>query len=287
MGKRSRTADALEAALPFRPAVWDISVKCRGLGCRRHMTHRPRDLREVLSFGKEAFFVRYIPHALAIGCLGIAYAILQDSGRLRAQVSAFILVTAGFGYIAFALWRRWNPGEPTLALSPDGIRFRFTKRHTFVIPWDDVQAVASADIRIGLSMIPAYERNVPVIFVSESFYRDRIFLDSLWQKGPGWRYQFIPKQGLVQVAFFHAVFSQPAADLRAAIEERWRFFSRNPNARVPPRPVLAVAGRASLTRRQKGLVAIGAALLAAPLVWNWQWGTAWLLSSMPDGSRHH
>lgn len=184
MGKRSRTADALEAALPFRPAVWDISVKCRGLGCRRHMTHRPRDLREVLSFGKEAFFVRYISHALAIGCLGIAYAILQDSGRLRAQVSAFILVTAGFGYIAFALWRRWNPGEPTLALSPDGIRFRFTKRHTFVIPWDDVQAVASADIRIGLSMIPAYERNVPVIFVSESFYRDRIFLDSLWQKDP-------------------------------------------------------------------------------------------------------
>lgn len=235
----------------------------------RQKTIATADVGEVLSFGKEAHFMRRIPVALAIGLLGLVMLFLRDDGDVLASL---VLIAAGFGYVAFALWRRLNPGAPTLVLSPDGIRYRVAGQHAVDIPWDEVEAVDSADIHVrARGLVGSTQRDVPVVMVSEAFYRERP------------HYVFTPKDGQVRLAIFASVLDQAPDELREAIERRWRAFSNHPNARLPPAPRPAPRRRMRLTRGQKRAAWIVAAIVAAPLLWYRQWAFTWLAPDLPDG----
>jgi hypothetical protein len=187
-------------------------------------------LNAVLSFQKDGRYLALLPFAAAFVAIGVFTLSLDVADKPVA--TAWICVAAGIAFCLFAVWRRFNPGTPGLTLSPAGIRYRPTSRHIVNIPWNDVQEVATADIETFHGRFSAIERGVPVVLVTESFYRAHIHLAQMSQRGRAWKYLFIPKGDLVQIAFFPNVFAQPADRLYAAIKSRWLAFSKNPAARA-------------------------------------------------------
>jgi hypothetical protein len=243
------------------------------------------NVQETLSFGKEEFLVRKVPIAAGFGLLGLIILLLPAPGA-RHLAAGYALVLAGCGYAVFAFWRRKHPGEPMLILSPAGIRYRIDSRLTLFIPWNEIEGVDTADITFSSRGISWMQRDVPVALVSEGFYHTQVRPDSWWHRGLAWQYCFVPKESVVQVAFFHDLLSQPSSNLRAAIEDRWRAFSRHPNARKPSRPPRASQDRPArrgMTRGQKLAAAIVLGVLALPLIWHWRWGHAWLRFNVGSG----
>lgn len=243
---------------------------------------KPADISELVSYGGDGAVIRLLPFAAAILLLGLFLLLLDGPGKPLG--AAYICIAAGGGLFAFTLWRRFKPGPAELVLSPIGIRYRHTARHIFEIPWDEVQGVASADIQFFHGRLRSTERNVPVVLVTEQFYRIHIHLESLLQRGPSWKYQFIPKGDQVQIGFFPSVHVQTAAHLRDAIERRWRTFSNNPNAKAPlspqpPEPRVWISGKL------KSALAMALPLAILPTMYWWQWIAAWLQSEVSTGSR--
>ena len=246
------------------------------------MTRKQGNVSEVLSYGKEGAYTRLLPFAAVILLLGLFIFLLDGPGKPLG--AAYICIAAGGGLFAFTLWRRFKPGPHGLVLSPNGIKYRHTARHIFEIPWDEVQGVESADIQFFHGRLRSTERNVPVVLVTERFYRTHIHLESLLQRGPSWKYQFIPKGDLVQIGFFPSVYAQTAAHLRDAIERRWRTFSNNPNAKAPPSP-RPPEPRVWISGKLKSALAIALPLAMIPTMYWWQWIAAWQRSDVPEGSR--
>ena len=67
----------------------------------------------------------------------------RRTSGIQGAVLGWILIMGGLGWIAFALYRHFNPARPILTLSPEGISYD-TPGLNLVVPWHEVQAVAAA-----------------------------------------------------------------------------------------------------------------------------------------------
>ncbi|MFN3890953.1 MAG: hypothetical protein ACK4MV_11190 [Beijerinckiaceae bacterium] len=192
------------------------------------MKPETKSVNAVLSIGKDGRYLWLLPFAAVFILIGVFTLSLDAPDKPLA--TAYICIAAGSGFCLFALWRRFNPGAPGLILSPRGIRYRPFARRFVDIPWSEVQGVETADIETFHGRISSVERGVPVILVTEKFYRAHIHVEPASERGRSWKYQFIHKGDLVQIAFFPNVFAQRAGKLHEEIERRWRAFGKNPNA---------------------------------------------------------
>ena len=152
----------------------------------------------------------------------------------------WVLVVAGTGITVFALWRRANRGKPMFVLSPAGVHYRIAGVKTFLVPWREIRSIDTINIaswnwsiRNPGTMIFS---NVTVILVSKQFYDARIFVNSLFLRGPAWGNVFIPKGDQVQVALHHELVSVEPRALRAAVEARWHAFRNQPRDDAPVKP---------------------------------------------------
>jgi hypothetical protein len=142
-------------------------------------------------------------------------------------LAAAILIAAGSGWIAFALYRRANPGSPVLELSPGGIRFLIPGLKEIRIPWREVSAIermggSSFFSRLVHPRLP--RRGVTAIRVSRAFYDRQIHVASPFMRGPGWNRMFFPGEKTARIALHHEALSVPADELHRAVEERWKAF---------------------------------------------------------------
>ena len=101
----------------------------------------PGNLHEVLAYRNDRAFLSLLPMAAALLLLGAFVLLLV--GPDKPLWTPFILIAAGVGLSAYALWLRLAPREPDLLLSPDGIGLRLGGRPAILIPWNDVEGVAS------------------------------------------------------------------------------------------------------------------------------------------------
>ena len=138
--------------------------------------------------------------------------------------------------------RRWLSPRPMLTLSPAGLRLHIDFVKTVLIPWHAIHGVDSIDIigRVGRHAV--FLPGVTVVLVTRSFYDRHIHVKSWFLRGPGWDTNFIPKSDMVQVALQHEALSATAAELRAAVEARWRAFRHT-------RPVTDSVGGGWVRRR--------------------------------------
>lgn len=166
-----------------------------------------------------------------------------------------LCLVTGSALIAVALWTRSNPGRPTFTLSPAGIHYRIPWVKALLIPWREIRGVDTTDVetgywsfysyRHGITM-PAYHamiyRNVTVVLLSKQFYDSRIFVDSFFLRGSGWKANFIPKGSLVQMALHHELVSVEPQALREAVEARWHAFRDQPAPTRTSVPGVPAAG---------------------------------------------
>ncbi len=248
-----------------------------------------RSVYTTLEFGREKYLLRQVPIAVGLAALGalMLYLLHGDSyAKFGPWLAAYILIIAGVGCTLFAIWRWMYPAEPVLVLSPAGIRYHLASGLRLTIPWGEIEGVDSTDIRIWHRGFYTTYRDVTVALISDRAYRARVKPETWWHRGRAWKYHFIPKDGGVQVALFHDVLSVPADELRDAVEDRWRAFSRHPNAKLPPRPRVPSKPR-FFTRGRKQAVALIVVGLTMPLIWYWNWVYARLVHNVPDGVAHY
>jgi hypothetical protein len=170
-----------------------------------------QDINQTLEYRSATAIVRLLPTGLLLVFLGLSIFALVDLDREPWTIIGIVLcLVLGGGLVGLTLWRRSNPGKPLFTLSPDGIHYRIPLVKEVVVPWHEIQGVDTIDIETGYWSIfwpaqtptPEYNtvvmRNVTVVLLPKPFYDRRIFVDSFFLRGPGWKANFIPKGSLVQ-----------------------------------------------------------------------------------------
>lgn len=203
------------------------------------------DVDRTLEYRSAAVMVRLLPTGLLLiflGLLILALVVDPDSEDIWTYVGVAICLAVGAALVGFTLWRRVDSGKPLFTLSPGGIRYRIPLVKEVLIPWHVIEGVDTIDIEGGywtiswLRQEPTwdYQRlvacNVTAILLPKQFYDQRIFVDSMLLRGPGWKMNFIPKGPQVQMALHHELVSVAPQALREAVEARWLAFRGRPAA---------------------------------------------------------
>jgi hypothetical protein len=186
--------------------------------------------------------VQLLPSGLLLIFLGLLIHVLAAPAPIGTMIAVALCVAFGICLVCVALWRRFHHGRPLFRLSPDGIDYRIPWLKALHIPWSEIRGIDTIDVaarywsfwdfRHGFQVIPDRKvvnyPNVTVVLVSKPFYDRWISVPPRLLPGPGWRANFIPKDGLVQVALHHDLVSAEPRPLREAIEARWIAFRDRP-----------------------------------------------------------
>jgi hypothetical protein len=205
------------------------------------------DVHETLEYRADTAIVRLLPVSLALCFLGLLGFAVYDADRPSTEMvlAICVLVAAGVGITAFALWRRSNRGKPVFVLSPTGVHYRIAWVKDILIPWREIKGIDTIEITSSNWSIrnpgTITFSNVTAILVSKKFYDAHIYVDSLFLRGPGWENIFIPKGALVQVALHHELVSVEPRALREAVEARWHALRNPPPSSddIPVKPASA------------------------------------------------
>lgn len=225
-----------------------------------------QDINQTLEYRSATAIVRLLPTGLLLVFLGLTiFALVVDPDResIWTYVGVVLCLLVGVALVGFTLWRRSNPGKPLFTLSPDGIHYRIPLVKEILIPWHQIQGVDTVDVEAGYWSFlwftqfptPRYNtwiaRDVTVILLPKPFYDRRIFVDSPFLRGPGWKANFVARGSLVQVALHHELVSVEPRALREAVEARWLAF-RDRLAGEPTRtsvPDVSAASRSDASKR--------------------------------------
>ncbi|WKA29306.1 hypothetical protein [Bradyrhizobium roseum] len=233
------------------------------------------DIDRTLEYRSDAVMVRLLPSGLLLIFLGLLIHVLSYPAPIGTMIAVALCTAFGICLVSLALWRRIHHGRPLFRLSPDGIDYRIPWLKALHIPWSEIRGIDTIDVearywsfwdfRYGFQIIPDRKvvnyPNVTVVLVSKQFYDRRIGVSPLLLPGPGWRANFIPKDGLVQVALHHDLVSVEPRPFREAVEARWMAFRDRPgNTSVPAVAVgqgnAAAASRPAVRRAAPGTAAV-------------------------------
>lgn len=269
------------------------------------------DIHQTRVFRAEKFLMRQWPYALLLIALGgIVLALMDHDGSYsasdrKALIAAFVLIAAGFAFIIYTFVRDAKPHKPSYELSPQGITNRLATKRELFIPWDEIYGIDTIDIvRTDWARVLRYGYgtinfpHVTVVKVSKRFYDQNIHIDSMFTRGPFWSYHFIPDADLVMVSLMHEMVAVSPDDMRDAVEDRWRAFSNNPNAKLPAQPRIRhdLMNRLSPEMRKAwmffktpvGIAAMAALVLALvlPAAYYFRYATTWIrMPDLTEGSR--
>jgi hypothetical protein len=185
------------------------------------------DVREVIAYGREKLAAKiYLMCLFMLAAGGLS--LLVDDGRAPMQaIVGWGLVAGGVAWAAYEFSKTTQPPKPLLVLSPEGIGMRIEGARQFLIPWSEVRGVESIDVT---GYRGARFRNVTAVLVTRAFYERVIHVDSFILRGPGWGSIFIPRgDDMMLVALHDSVLPVTAAELRTAVEARWRAFGPAPS----------------------------------------------------------
>lgn len=139
-------------------------------------------------------------------------------------VFGWMMIEAGIGWIAFAVFRHVRPGRPIVMLSPDGLSLhRFWLRNVF-IPWREVQGVGPVRIENSGGGRPHVDKNAIGVSVSPAFFASRV-RPRLTQLAPPYsEFMFREIDRVVQVVLAARDLTVAPKDFLEPIEARWKAF---------------------------------------------------------------
>jgi hypothetical protein len=196
------------------------------------------DVHRTLTYGSGRVGRKFLEIGLVALAAGAALLYLQpdDFGPFEWFMTALTLAVGG----AVSLYGlvRWLRPKPLLVMSPAGLHLHLDFLKTILIPWHEIHGVDSIDISGTFRRYPVFLSGVTVVLVTRRFYDRHIHVKSWFLRGPGWDTNFIPRRDstgdMMQVALHHEVLPATAAELRTAVEARWRAFGDVKTASVPP-----------------------------------------------------
>ena len=180
------------------------------------------DVQKTLTYGTGKLGRWFLQMGLTALAAGGVLVLLQPGGFGEwFMVGLSLVVGAGSALYGFS---RWRHPKPMLTLSPAGLCLHMDMVKTVLIPWREIHGVDSIDISGRVGGRDAYAPGVTVVLVTRAFYDRHIHVRSWLLRGPGWHMNFVPKDDMMQVALQHDALPATAAELREAVEARWRAF---------------------------------------------------------------
>lgn len=186
-------------------------------------TKRTADLYRTVAYRADRIFLVHLPTALFIGLLGLTMLAFSDDADTKHFVAAGALIAACLAWIGFGLYRRGQPSQPVIELSPIGLLLRISHVKQVRIPWREISDVESVS---GFSIYPRMfrYRDEPAISVSRSFYDRQIHPNSSVMQGPDRAHTFRVEKDIARITFFTEGLDVSKAELRQAVEARWKAF---------------------------------------------------------------
>lgn len=171
--------------------------------------------------------MRTLPFALGLLLIGLfLVSSIGSTPRDKHVFAGYVALVIGFGLLARIAYLRLAPSKPSLVLSPKGIQHDLASKT--LIPWSEVKDVHSEDIKVRMSRGPDItHRGVTVISVPQRF-KEALVGPVTWSSwGSFGNPQFNDNGRAFEVRIFpKEVYADPQ-ELRAAVETRWREFSRD------------------------------------------------------------
>lgn len=185
------------------------------------------DVQQTLAYGSGKLSRGFLLKGFVAVALGAAVAYLQPHGSARIMMA--LIFAFGAASVIYGLVLRFK-SKPLLVMSPAGLRLHVDFHKGIVIPWHEVRGVDSIDVSGSVRGRRFLAPGVTAVLVSRSFYDRHIYIRSWFLRGPGWDLHYIPKGDIVQVVLHHEMLPVSAAELRAAVEARWRAFRNSSRA---------------------------------------------------------
>jgi hypothetical protein len=181
------------------------------------------DVNQTLAYGGQKIGKQFLRlGVLAVAACGIWIWLGPDNSF--EWMAAAVGVALGIPLTIYGLVKWLAPPTPTLVISPQGIRQYLDFVKTIDIPWHEVRGVDSVDISGKVGRDHHHLQNVTVVLVTRKFYDQHIHVGSWIMRGPAWHMLYISKGDMVQVALHHEMVEASAAELREAVEWRWKAF---------------------------------------------------------------
>ena len=150
------------------------------------------------------------------------------------NVSGWMLLYLGCGWIAFALFRHVHPARPIISLSPAGLSFNRAWLPDIFIPWQDVHAVGALVGENPGSAPTIYPHAMAVTVTGEFYARHNAPKRSILSP-PGAERMFRPKGTMMQMVLTSPELIVDFEDYRRPIEARWKAFHDQPRSAQPSR----------------------------------------------------
>jgi hypothetical protein len=183
------------------------------------------DVQQTLAYGRGKLNRYWLGLGLVCLAFGVGFAYLRpDTFDVFDWFMTIAAIALGGFMTAYAVYRIFVPGKPLVVISRAGVRLHIEWVKDIHIPWHEVRGVDTINISTRHRGHDIHYLGVTVFLVSRSFYDRCIHIDSWVLRGPGWEAMFIPKGDTVQVALHHEILPATAAELRTAVEVRWRAF---------------------------------------------------------------
>src|SRR5262249_7106412 len=99
------------------------------------------DVNETLEYRSGAAMMDPVPNALGLCLFALFMLTLDDEPPVGIVVASGVVLTAGIGWIVFALYRRSHPGRALFVLSPAGILYPIYRAKAALIPWQEIENV--------------------------------------------------------------------------------------------------------------------------------------------------
>ena len=155
----------------------------------------------------------------------------KSTGRI--DVAGGVLMLAGLGYIAYALYRHWMPGEPILMLSPAGVRLHWFWLRDVEVPWARIDAIEHHKAFASPLMWGTID--TPTVKVSRETFDRLIETKRNFLADPHWRHMFMVGEEQALIILHPAIFALKPEDISAPLTARWNAFHS-----APPVPFDAV-----------------------------------------------
>lgn len=204
---------------------------------------RPGSVTSTVTYSTDQAVLDNLPLALIMCALGLVIFVFPEGNRPKHVLAGWALIVMSVGWVAYAIYRRSNPSKPRIELSPAGVLFRIPGVKEIRIPWREISAVETLDVKGSILTRRAPDYDVTALRVSRGFYDRNIHIASAIQRGPGWKRTFLVGDADAKVALHHVPLGVPAEDIRKAVEMRWRAF--NPDAAKQADDASIRAGSAS------------------------------------------
>lgn len=151
----------------------------------------------------------------------------RTTGAVPIGGAGMIIVVVACGWLGVLILNHLWPPPPILRLTASGLALKLPMLKQMQIPWSEVRDVRQSTHRWLFDKYP--KEGATQIVVSKDFYDRALHIANTFQRGPNWKYMFVPEGDGIVITLHHDVFGVAPSIVREPMSARWLAFREAPS----------------------------------------------------------